>query len=330
MSVVEQMLSLVDFTNSNSRISLATTLPDFCPENLPVCESNIKQGLYRAIMNKVEDEIKSSQIIANAISLKMTVGILNYNFPIFHFNKNSRGSISPCNMVRDDSNMSDYYSKAQQLFLECYDTRRESVGKTHPDTLTSLYWLAKMHVCQQRYDVAKRYFTKCFYHRNEVQGEFHASTIEVLVELTEVLNALEEYAQAKGAAELTLFRIHTSCQDEDGPADDDLRLLRVMISLAIACTHIGQIARAKLLFLQCLARSMNIRGEHHVDTLSCMHEYAVLLVQDNNYPLAEELFQKCLEGRKQVLGETAIPTLTTLNELTDLYIKQGQQMKAES
>ena len=307
------------------------------------CNRMIKKSLYQAVMTKLEKEVKVSQSTPDVIlKVKMNLGLLYFIFPSFDFDSNSSGGLagsdklsaksrsrSPSIGSGASSNSLLYYTKAQEQFLDCYDLRREVLGKTHPDTLTALYWLAKVHACQERYDVAKRYFTKCLFHRKEILGDLHWDTIEVMLDLTEVLLTLEEYQPAQSVSEQSLLRIHTSCHEDGGPADDDPRLLRAMTSLATACMHNGQLERAKVLCAQCLEKNLNFKGEDHPDTLTCLHNYAALLSSLQNFSVAEELLERCLEGRKKVLGEAAIPTLTTMNELTDLYIKQGRQDKAE-
>ena len=71
-------------------------------------------------------------------------------------------------------------------------------------------------------------------------------------------------------------------------------------------------------------------GVLHPDSLTSMHNLAVLYHDQGKYHLAEAAYRNCLELREATLGRTHRDTLDAMNSLAVLYHHQGKYQLAES
>ena len=94
------------------------------------------------------------------------------------------------------------YGKAAVWAERLYEQRRESLGETHPDTLSSLRDLALCtHNCTHFTAAAKLYEEACRLHR-EAFGEDHRLTLSTLRNLIRVHRRLDNHQRARELTDL--------------------------------------------------------------------------------------------------------------------------------
>ena len=78
-----------------------------------------------------------------------------------------------------------------------------------------------------------------------------------------------------------------------------------------------------------LSIQRSLLGSEDQDTLSNMHNLAVILDYQGKYKTAEEIYQQTLELRKKVLGPEHPATLTSMNNIAEVLYKQGKYKMGE-
>ena len=81
--------------------------------------------------------------------------------------------------------------EAEPLYLQCLSATREGLGETHPITLTSINNLAYLYFCEDRYAEAEPLFLQCLQARREVLGEAHLDTLSSLNDLASLMTRVK-------------------------------------------------------------------------------------------------------------------------------------------
>lgn len=104
----------------------------------------------------------------------------------------------------DDGLIINQYKAAEQMHRQELQIREEVLGREHPDTLCSLYGLARVLNSQGRYAEAEQMYRQMLELKERVLGREHPDTLSSVNNLARVLNGLGRYAEAEQMHRQTL------------------------------------------------------------------------------------------------------------------------------
>ena len=238
------------------------------------------------------------------------------------------------------------------------DTKLETLGDSHEDTLSSRSSLARLYDNQGKYEEAQSLYEACWEIRRSTLGENHPTTLTALSALAYLYDNQGRFDTAQILQEkclqlrkLALGDRHPDTLDSmsnlgrlyakqgqndmaqplyedclelyrDTMGDTDLNTLRSMNNLALLYANQEKYEAARPLYENCLELSSNSLGQSHADTLRTMNNLALLHANQSNYEKAQQLYEKCLELYNATLGESHPETITAMNNLAGLFERQ--------
>jgi len=257
------------------------------------------------------------------------------------------------------------YVSAEPWYQQCLSAVKSRLGENHPDTASSLHYLALLYWKMGRYDEAEPLHKQALELRKQLLGENHPDTANTLDNLAGLYWKMGRYEEAeplhKQALELKkqllgenhpdtasslnnlglLYR-DMGRYDEAEPMYKQALDLRTQLqgvnhphtaqslnNLANLYLNIGRYEEAEPLHKQALELRKQLLGENHPDTASSLNNLAILYLYMGKYDEAEPIYKQALELRKQLLGENHPETAQSLNNLANLYSNMGRYDEAE-
>eukprot|EP00957_Ditylum_brightwellii_P136085 10378733-Ditylum_brightwellii.AAC.1 len=89
------------------------------------------------------------------------------------------------------------YAEAERLFRQCLEAKKTSLGKTHPNTLSSMDSLVTVFNYQGKYAEAEMLSRQCLEARKTSLGETHPTTLISIGNLAGALDSQGKYAEAE-------------------------------------------------------------------------------------------------------------------------------------
>ncbi len=215
------------------------------------------------------------------------------------------------------------YKEGLKLAIEAYDYAKKNLGKTHPDTLTSLNNLAGLYQAQGRYSEAEPLYKEALASREKVLGKTHPDTLTSLNNLAVLYDSQGRYSEAEPLYKEVL----ASMEKVLGKTHPDT--LTSLNNLAVLYDSQGRYSEAEPLYKEVLASTEKVLGKTHPDTLTSLNNMAFLYQAQGRYSEAEPLYKEALASSEKVLGKTHPSTLRSLNNLAGLYDSQGRYSEAE-
>ena len=212
---------------------------------------------------------------------------------------------------------------ARELFEQVIRIR-EVLGKTHPDTLTTMNNLALVLNRQGKYVEAEAMNRQTLEITEEVLGKTHPDTLTTMNNLALVLNGQGKYVEAEAMNRQTL-KISEEVLGKTHP-----NTLTTMNNLAGVLDMQGKYADAEAMNRQTLEITEEVLGKTHPDTLMTMNNLAVVLDKQGKYADAEAMNRQTLEIKEEVLGKMHPDTLATMNNLALVLNRQGKYVDAEA
>jgi CHAT domain-containing protein/tetratricopeptide (TPR) repeat protein len=215
------------------------------------------------------------------------------------------------------------YSEAIVIAQRALTLGEQTLGREHPDTLTSVNNLALLYEAQGRYGEAEPLCKHALEGRERVLGREHPDTLISVNNLAQLYEAQGRYGEAEPlhkraleGRERVLGREHP-------------KTLTSVNNLAALYDRQGRYSEAEPLYKRALEASERVLGKEHPQTLGSVANLAVAYATQGRYGEAEPLFKRALEGQEQVLGREHPQTLTSVNNLASLYKFQGRFGDAE-
>jgi hypothetical protein len=132
---------------------------------------------------------------------------------------------------------------------------------------------------------------------------------------------------ARNAHDLA-WRMYRNSLAQDAP--DSPGALMTVITLATVLQQMGQVAEARALNEEALARHRRVLGRNHPDTLCSANNLANDLQRLGEYEAARELHEDTLTRRRRILGEDHPETLDSASNLAgDLYLQGDYEAARE-
>ncbi|MEU6365258.1 FxSxx-COOH system tetratricopeptide repeat protein [Streptomyces sp. NPDC046931] len=153
-------------------------------------------------------------------------------------------------------------------------------------------------------------------------GEDHPETLGAAHMLSEALDGLASYAEARRMVEDTLER-RRRVLGEDHP--DTLVSAH---EFAVTLYNLGHHAEARRMVEDTLERRRRVLGEDHPDTLHSAYGLAVTLCNLGHHPEARRMVEDTLERRRRVLGEDHPDTLHSAHSLAITLATLGHHPEA--
>jgi tetratricopeptide (TPR) repeat protein len=258
------------------------------------------------------------------------------------------------------------FPEAERHLSRAFNSYSGSVGREHPETLSTAETLGELYRTMGRYADAESLLEKTVESLRRTQGAGNARTLYALSGLASVYVAQGKYAKATpllvesfDLERRTLGPDHATTVETmqqlarlefvRGNVAEAERLLREVIeiggrtlnpdhprilgpmnSLAVVYQSQFKFAEAEELYTTLLETSRRVRGPEHPDTLNAMNNLGALDTDQGKFGEAESLYLKVLEGWRKQFGPEHPRTLTLLSNLAFLYQVQGKYAKAES
>jgi len=241
--------------------------------------------------------------------------------------------------------------QAERYSLRAIETRRQLLGRDHPETLRSMYMLAQTYRWQGRYDEAAELIVETLEAQRRVLGKDHPDTLGSMGELARshlardlLAEAEEQFSQALEAQGRVLGREHPdTLRSREGLGStyrwqgrydeaeklqrqtleirrrvlgpDHIQTARSMEHLGQACGGQGRFEEAAELYRETLEIRRQALGTDHLGTLSAMNSLAIANAKLRRYEVAEELFREAFEIQRRVLGPDHPDTLDYMSAL---------------
>ncbi|KAI9866792.1 MAG: hypothetical protein M1813_000734 [Trichoglossum hirsutum] len=212
------------------------------------------------------------------------------------------------------------YNEAEESLSEVMEMKKRILGQKHPDTLTTMAYLASTIWNQGRRDQAEELEVQVANTRIELLGQEHPATLTSLVSLASMYRDQGRWREAE---ELEVKMIQTG-----GTVLGQERLTS-LDNLALIYRNQGRWKEAKELEVQLTVIVKRILSQGHHSMLSCVANLASANKEQRRWKEAEELFLQVVEVMKRVLGEEHPETLTSMANLTSTYYYQGRLEEAE-
>ncbi len=211
---------------------------------------------------------------------------------------------------------------SKQLLEKCYQQQKDTLGPTHPNTLSTLHNLADLYCKMEMYDKAKNALEDVFLQRKATLGLSHHDTIGTLHNLAAIHLIQRDYDEAKRIYQKVL-QIRKEKLGSTHPLT-----LNTLSSLAMLYKDNGEYEHAKKIYAIVLEQRKQVLGESNPKTLSTLHNLASLYGYLGKHNEARIMFENCLYQQKTALGDSHPDTLGTMNNLAVLLHKEGEHKKA--
>jgi non-specific serine/threonine protein kinase/serine/threonine-protein kinase len=257
------------------------------------------------------------------------------------------------------------YEPAIRLVQQAVQTRRETLGPQHRETLEAQRLLGRLKQNQGQYAEAERTFQETLTAQRRSLGPEHEQTLRTETALAGLYSQQGRYSDAEHALtrvinvsrrtlgpehNVTLAALHSLGMAYDGMQDyekeetlwSDLLKLRLhalgsdhpdtvdtQANLAYVYYRRGKLSDAENLQRQSLEAQERVKGKDHPDVLTAMGNLANTLASEHRLQEAETLQRAALEGRRRVLGPDNPDTLFALNNLAEILSAQRRYKQAE-
>jgi non-specific serine/threonine protein kinase/serine/threonine-protein kinase len=160
--------------------------------------------------------------------------------------------------------------------------------------------------------------------RRTLLGADHADTVLAAAELSDILVAVGQYADAERLARDAYERGARALGEGHRHTMTSLR------NLAHAIREQGRLGEAELLYRRALERSLAHFGADDSDTIVAMGNLAAQLFQQERYDEAETLARDATRRVREIAGPRSPQYLTTVNNLAVLLRVRGKLDEAEA
>jgi tetratricopeptide (TPR) repeat protein len=216
------------------------------------------------------------------------------------------------------------YNDAETLCEQVLAVRKEGLGLEHPNTLTTMRYLASVYSYQGRYSDAEALCQRVLAVREKMAETGHSETLAIMHLLADVYGSKGRYSDAE-----TLYKQVLAAQEKIFGKEDP-STFNTMHQMAIIYRSQGRYSDAEALHKRVLAAREKILGEEHPSTLSTMHNIALVYEYQGHCSDAEMLYKRVLAAREKILGKEHPDTLYTMHSIANVYQSQGRHSDAET
>lgn len=216
------------------------------------------------------------------------------------------------------------HEQAEPMLRSSWQTRRDLLGSSHPDTQEALTKLAHIHSARGELDEAESIYRNAVEVLEAELGPRHEQTINAHHNLASVL-------QDQGRLEEADVQAREAYERAQRYLGDDHELTVAGINL-LGRVHRaqGNLDEAERYYRLAVERRTQTRGETHPLTLVSLNNLSHVLHVKRNLPEAGRLLEKVLAGKRSALGDEHPSTLISMNNLAYLQLDLDQFESAEA
>jgi eukaryotic-like serine/threonine-protein kinase len=215
------------------------------------------------------------------------------------------------------------YREAAPLLEKAMDARLRVLGPENPDTLRSMYQVAKNLNEEGQYAEAEKLVRKALEVQGRVLGPSHPDTIASMMFMAAVV-----YEEGHDQEAEKLERDLLDLQRHSVPMEEK-QIQRTMDNLAVNLTSQGRLGEAETIFRESLDGERRTFGPDHPVTLQTMQNLARALTAEHKYSEAEKLLREALEIQNRILGPEHEDTLWTRQAIANALRDEGNPRDAE-
>jgi tetratricopeptide (TPR) repeat protein len=216
------------------------------------------------------------------------------------------------------------YQEAEKQYAHALEIRRRVLGGRHPETLASMYDMAKALNGVGKLRESEMMHRRVLELRRRVLGEKHRDTLMSLSELGCILRGTGKLQESekvlRKALEVQLPLL----------GEEDKDTLHSMWSLATTLRVEGKFDEAEEIAKRLLDIERRVRGEEDLETVNAMANLALTLSAKGRLNEAEALQKRVLETRRRVLGENHPRTLESVSNLASTLYEKGNIAEAQA
>jgi tetratricopeptide (TPR) repeat protein len=213
-------------------------------------------------------------------------------------------------------------ARATAYLHRAHTSYHRLLGDHHPDTLTSMSYLASAYQSAGDLAGAIPLFEQALTAQRQVLGNDHPDT------LTSVNNLARAYNSAGDLSRATPLYEQALTDRRRVLGNDHPQTLISVNNLAYAYRSAGDQSRAILLYEQVLTDRRRVLGHDHPNTLTSMNNLAYAYQAAGDLNRAVPLFEQALTDRRRVLGNDHPQTLTSVSNLARAYEATGDHGRA--
>ncbi|HEX4875643.1 MAG TPA: CHAT domain-containing tetratricopeptide repeat protein, partial [Chitinophagaceae bacterium] len=216
------------------------------------------------------------------------------------------------------------YAKAEPLYIEARDIRKNVLGEKHPRYAMSLNNLGTLYQEMGQYEKAEQLYSAAGNTWKTELGTNHPDYALNLTNLASLYEATENYSKAES------LYLQAADIRKKVLGDNHFDYAMTLNNLASLYASQKQYDKSRQLLLQASAIWKKTVGEKHsIYSTSLNNLAAVYRKSKSNYPEAEKLYQQAIDIRKNTLGAEHPFTAESQADLALLYLQMGQYKKAE-
>jgi tetratricopeptide (TPR) repeat protein len=209
---------------------------------------------------------------------------------------------------------------AQKMLERSYHARKDMLGESQPETLTSMSFLAMNHAEQGQCARAQEMWQEVLERRKEVLGTYHPDTLASMSNLATALASPDEAE----ALQLEVLEKSKSLLGEEHEST-----WTTMNCLAGTYSIQGRYEEAERLYAEVIEKREKTLGELHPSTLRSKGGLASTFSRQGRHEEAGKLEAELVQKKKAVLGEDHPSTLLSMDALSWEYMKQGRWEESE-
>jgi hypothetical protein len=216
------------------------------------------------------------------------------------------------------------WTGAENLQEQVIESYKQTLGDTHPTTLSELHRLSFLYGEQDRWDEAEQLQIKVLATEKEFLDKNHAHiliSMEYLATIYHVQGRSEEAEQ---------LQVEVLQVEKQVFGEDHRRTLLTMDGLTATYWGLDEFEKAQRLHLQVVEIAKRVLGEEHPETMGYVENLAAALRDQGSLREAEDLELRLLELRKRVLGHEHHSTIRSVENLAKVYMIQKRLEEAES
>ncbi|KAJ3030004.1 Kinesin light chain 3 [Rhizophlyctis rosea] len=287
---------------------------------------------YRRICR--EDSKVYAQAAMNVSMIYLSLGRVEEAIQLFMgasetYKLHSMADENELQIARYNHMLSDFWravgnsERADEILMENLDIETRLLGEHHPNTLTSLFLLARRNANLQNFEKALRYGEKCLEGRRRVLGDDHPDTIRTVLHVAKQYNRFKRYAEAEA--------LYLGCLGnlERVFGKDDVLTLTTYGQIGVTYQGVQKHEHAHSMFHKSFAGLRRTKGDDDVQTLFALSNYAGSCLSIRNYEECESIHLEGLERMGRLLGEDHPDRISLMSGLISLYEQRKNALKVE-
>ena len=215
------------------------------------------------------------------------------------------------------------WAKAIDLQEQVLKTRKEMLGRQHPETLQAMMALAWSYWNFRRPSEALGLQRKVVDISSRTLGAEDIRTLKAMDTLAATYWLCGKRLEAENLGKKAMDGLIRKL----GPGHPDS--LTAMENLGRTYMHRGRHKAAQDLQVEVLVARRKMYGPSHPDTLMAMANLGMSYHALGDLGEAEKFLEAVMETRKRVLGQEHAYTLWAINDLSKIYVDQGRAIEAE-